>query len=128
MKNILVFLIPILVSTIISCAGQAVNNAIRVSDLQETTDARGNDKTILDQNGSQRFREGRIIVKFRRNTDLKTKDSIIKMLKTEIIKQVGTDLYLLKIPGNSSVKEMINRLQQFKEVEYSEPDYSYSIN
>ena len=38
------------------------------------------------------------------------------------------DLYLMKIIGDVSVKEMIRQLQKVEYVEYAEPNYKRTLN
>ena len=72
----------------------------------------------------QDYREGEVLVKFRSSVNRTEVEKLIKGLDLEIIKVVSApNLYLLKILSDSTVLEIIERLRQFEEVEYSEPNY-----
>ena len=72
----------------------------------------------------QDYREGELLVKFRSSVNRPAIEKIIEGLDLEIIKVVSApNLYLLRIPRDSTVPEIIKRLRQFEEVEYSEPNY-----
>lgn len=77
----------------------------------------------------QDYREGEVLIKFRSGVNRPAIEKIIKGLDLEIIKVVSVpNLYLLKIRCDSTVPEIIERLKQFEEVEYSEPNYIRSIH
>ncbi len=70
------------------------------------------------------YAAGQILTKFKEKTAPQAIESIQNQLHLETIRIVSRpNLYLMKITGGSSVEEMIRRLQEFEEVEYSEPNY-----
>jgi len=72
----------------------------------------------------QDYREGEVLVKFRSGVNRAEVEKIIGGLDLEIIKVISApNLYLLRIPLDSTVPEIIECLKQFEEVEYSEPNY-----
>jgi Fervidolysin N-terminal prodomain len=72
---------------------------------------------------------GEIIVKFKDGTDDQVIKHIHKELHLETIRLVyKPNLYLMKILDGSSVESVIERLQNYKEVKYSEPNYLRSIH
>ena len=117
-KNLtwVLILLSILVFATISCQG--------TSGAQP-----GLEKTGAVSNGisgvkKQDYREGEVLVKFRSSVNRTEVEKLIKGLDLEIVKVISApNLYLLKIRCDSTVQEIIERLKQFEEVEYSEPNY-----
>jgi len=71
---------------------------------------------------------GEILVKFKDGTDNQAIKSIERKLHLETIRLLSKpSLYLMKILDGSSVESVIERLQNYKEVKYSEPNYLRSI-
>lgn len=69
-----------------------------------------------------------ILVKFKEGTEDQAIKSIQDELQLETIRLVyKPNLYLMKILDGSSVEYVIERLQNYKEVKYSEPNYRRSI-
>jgi len=67
---------------------------------------------------------GQVLVKFRDGTDEGAIETIRRELSLESIKiSPEPPLHRMKILDGSSVEEVIERLQGFDEVEYSEPNY-----
>jgi len=70
------------------------------------------------------YAPGQILVKFKDGTDFQTIKNIQAEMHLEILKLVyKPNVYLMKILDNSSVESVIERLQYYKEVIYSEPNY-----
>ena len=62
------------------------------------------------------------------NSDIQTIKDIQAEMHLEIIKLVyKPNVYLMKILDGSSVESVIERLQNYKEVKYSEPNFIRSI-
>ena len=121
-KNLtwVLILLSIFVFTTVSCQG--------------TSDARPGLKKIgavskgISGVKKQDYREGEVLIKFRSGVNRPAIEKLIEGLDLEIIKVVSApNLYLLRIPRDSTVPEIIERLRQFEEVEYSEPNYIRSI-
>ncbi|MFC1815866.1 hypothetical protein ACFL0M_07970 [Thermodesulfobacteriota bacterium] len=69
-----------------------------------------------------------IIVKFKDDTGDQVIKSIQIELHLEIIKRVyKPNVYLMKILDDSTVESVIERLQKYKEVKYSEPNFIRKI-
>ena len=74
--------------------------------------------------GGQKYVPGQVLVKFRDGTDEGAIETIRRHLSLETIRvSPKLPLYRMKILDGSSVEEVIERLQHFDEVEYSEPNY-----
>lgn len=70
-----------------------------------------------------------ILVKFKEGTEDQSIKAIQEELQLETIRFVyKPNLYLMKILDGSSVEYVIERIQNYKEVEYSEPNYRRSIS
>lgn len=70
------------------------------------------------------YRADEILVKFRDHVTEKKIIEISKNLDLKIIKIISPpNLYLLRIRGDLPMQDLIKRLKQYKEVEYSEPNY-----
>jgi len=83
----------------------------------------------MSRQKSQKYVPGQILVKFKQGTDQEAIDGIQKELALQTIRVVSKPyLYLMKITDGTPVDKMIIRLQDFKQVLYSEPDYVMSIN
>jgi len=67
---------------------------------------------------------GQILVKFKVSTDTKAIEAIQRELHLKTIKIVSSpNLYLMKILDGSSVERTVERLRNYEEVKYSEPNY-----
>jgi hypothetical protein len=56
-------------------------------------------------------------------------DSIQEEMKLETIKIISKpNLYLMKILDRSSIEQVIDNLNKYSEVEYSEPNFIYSYD
>jgi hypothetical protein len=72
----------------------------------------------------ERIIYGEILIKFKDGTDLQNIKTIQKRLGLRTIKVVPKlNIYRMKIENDSSVEEVMKRLQGFLEVGYSEPNY-----
>lgn len=117
-KNLIwvLILLSILVFTTVSCQGNP--------DAQSGLEKTGAVSKGISGVKKQDYREGELLVKFRSDVNRLAIKKIIEGLDLEIIKVVSDpNLYLLRIPRDSTITEIIKRLRQFEEVEYSEPNY-----
>lgn len=72
---------------------------------------------------------GEIVVKFHDGTKKQAIQGIIRDLHLETIRIVSEpDLYLLKILDGCSVESVVERLDKYEEVKYSEPNYIRTTN
>ena len=71
---------------------------------------------------------GQILVKFKDGTDEQTIETIQRGLSLKTIRIVhAPNLYLMKILNGSSVEMVMERLKDFPEVAFSEPNYIVTI-
>lgn len=69
-----------------------------------------------------------VLVKFGEGTEEQTIEAIQRELHLQTVRVISRpDLYLMKIQDGFSVQETIKRLQEFKAVEYAEPNYVRTI-
>ena len=81
------------------------------------------------ENKSKDYVPGEILIKFKDGTDDLTIKTIQKVLHLETIRLVyKLNLYLMKILDGTSIEDVIERLQNYEEVKYSEPNYIRSTN
>ena len=67
---------------------------------------------------------GEILVQFRENIDPAALKNIQAAVHLEVIrKMTQSNLYLMKITGNTSVEQVMKQLQQHQEVVFSEPNF-----
>ena len=90
------------------------------------SEAKGTKNQKLAHIGKENYNyiPGEILIKFKDGTDLQSIKTIQKRLCLRTIKVVPKlNIYRMKIENNSSVQEVMKRLERFLEVEYSEPNY-----
>jgi len=98
------------------------------------TQAAGTMKTGTFPSGLHDSKSGgyvkdQIIIKFVNGTGPKTISVIQKELHLETLHTFSSpNLFLMKIPDNTPVKNIIKSLSKYKEVKYSEPNYKMSID
>jgi hypothetical protein len=91
-----------------------------VTEYSGTTDA----KPGPHAKETKRYASGQVLVKFKDSTQKETIEAIQRQLHLETIRIISRpNLYLMKIQSGSSVEDVIKHLQEFKAVEYSEPNY-----
>lgn len=74
------------------------------------------------------FAQGEVLVKFKSNVTRERIDGILKACGLSIIKRIESiGVYRLKIPPGSTVKEMVDALNEYPQVEYAEPNYEVRI-
>lgn len=70
------------------------------------------------------YKSKEILVKFKPYVTEGEIDRIAKISGVEMMKILSPpNLFLFKINGNSSLREVIKSLERFEEIEYSEPNY-----
>jgi hypothetical protein len=70
------------------------------------------------------YKPREVLVKFRDGTDQETIEAIQEQLHLKTIRLLSKPhLYLMKILDGSSVESVVESLGNYKEVQYSEPNY-----
>ena len=69
-----------------------------------------------------------VLIKFKKGTGQPDIEQIQKQLGLETVRVVSRpNLYLMKTVKGQSVQEIVKRLQEFKAVDYAEPNYARTI-
>ncbi len=72
----------------------------------------------------QNYRSGEVLVKFKPHVSPGRIEELAANSGLKMVRPVSPpDLFLMKIMGSSNVKETIQSLKGFAEVEYAEPNY-----
>jgi len=115
----------------VSCVNRDTESTETLKNQAHDTQVQGSKPSVLEtsRRKSQKYVPGQILVKFKQGTDQKYIEGIQKELALQTIRVVSKPyLYLMKITDGTPVEKMISKLQDFKQVLYSEPDYVISIN
>lgn len=122
--NIFKYLVILLLT--ISCAGQCMKPKEKSSRHPQVTEMQERKQPKLAPSGIERknYIPGQILVKFKDGTDTQAIEAIQRELHLKTIKIVSSpNLYLMKILDGSSVERTVERLRNYEEVKYSEPNY-----
>ena len=115
----------------ISCAPQNPEGHENLAQPPEDIETLGNDQPKLSTQGgeSKNYVLGEILVKFHDGTKEKAIEAIKRDLHLETMRIVSKpNLYLMKILEGASVEAVLERLRQYEEVKYAEPNYVRTIN
>ena len=128
MVKILACLIIFLLTT--SCVDPRKEIEDKSSPQRQMVEVQKNEEPTSTLPGKERkkYKPGEVIVKFRDGTDQQSIEAIQKELHLKTIR-VGSKphLYLMKILDDSSVESVLESLGNYKEVQYSEPNYTRNI-
>ena len=126
MRYLISFLCMMIVLFTYSCQGQKSDlkkDSVNQISMSEAKKAKHQGSAPIGKEG-HKYVPGEILVKFKDGTDAQSINTIQKRLELRTIKVVPKlNLYHMKIQNNSSVEEIMKRLQDFSEVAYSEPNY-----
>lgn len=114
----------------ISCADQGMKPKEKLSRHPQVTEMQERKKPKLTPSGIEPkdYLPGQILVKFKNGTDAQAIETIQRELHLKTIKIVSSpNLYLMKILDSSSVERTVERLRNYEEVKYSEPNYVRTI-
>jgi len=114
------FQMTLLLVLAVACTGQG-NGTGRGGDGENRTVDR---KTNVPGDGERRYAPGEVLVKFRDGTDAGTIARIQREVHLETVRVVSSpSLFLMRIVGQTSVEETVERLQRYDEVVLAEPNY-----
>ena len=126
MRYVISFIWLMIVLFTFSCKEQKSDfkgNVVNQINTSETKGAKHRELVPIGKE-SQNYIPGVILIKFKDGTDVQSIKTIQKKLSLRTIKVVPKlNIYRMKIQNGSSVEEVMKRLQSFREVEYSEPNY-----
>ena len=109
-----------------SCTGQTAETKCGSTNQPKKNNIRRleHPKLAPFEKQGRKYVPGQVLVKFRDGTDERAIETIRRQLSLRTIRvSPKLSLYRMKILDGSSVEEVIERLQSFDEVEYSEPNY-----
>ncbi len=114
---------------VISCSGQNMEPNEEFSRHSQAAKIQSQEQQKLAPvEKSKGYVPGEILIKFKDSTGAQAIKAIQRELHLETIRLVyKPNLYLMKILDESSVESVIEHLQNYKEVKYSEPNYLRSI-
>ena len=127
--NIIQYLVILLLT--ISCAGESMKPEEKSSRQPEVSEIKKTEQPRLAPSGRERknYIPSQILVKFKDGTDTQAIEAIQRELHLKTIKIVSRpNLYLMKILDGSSVARIVERLRNYEEVKYSEPNYVRTIH
>ena len=130
MLNIIRFVCLLVFSITMSCASQGGEFKETFPDHAKGTGTHGTEHEKSAPSGKERpdYVPGQILVKFKQGTDEQTIEAIQRELRLKTLKIVSRpNLYLMKILNGSSVESIMERLKDFQEVVYSEPNHVVTI-
>jgi len=110
----------------ISCADQGMKPKEKSLRHPQVTEMQEREQPKVAPSGIERkgYMPGQILVKFKDGTDTQVIVAIQRELHLKPIKIVSRpNLYLMKILDGSSVERTVERLRNYEEVKYSEPNY-----
>jgi hypothetical protein len=125
-----VIYVTMLILLTMSCTGDAKPPELTGARSAEVTEYSGtrDAEPRLHAKETKRYAPGQVLVKFKDSTQQQTIEAIQTELRLETIRIISRpNLYLMKIQGGSSVEDIVKRLQEFRAVEYSEPNYVRTI-
>ena len=126
MRYIISFICLMIFLFSFSCKSQKSDLKGDLANQSNTSEAKEtkHPKSAPKGKESYNYIPGEILIKFKDGTDLQNIKTIQKRLDLTTIKVVPKlNIYRMKIMNGSSVEEVMKRLQEFLEVEYSEPNY-----
>ena len=126
MRYTIIFMCLMILLFSFSCKNQTSDMKEELVNQTNMSKAEGTQHPTLAPNGkeSDNYIPGEILIKFKDGTDRQSIETIQKKLDLRTINVVPKlNIYRMKIENGSSVEEVMKRLQEFFEVEYSEPNY-----
>jgi hypothetical protein len=113
-----------------SCTGSATPPQQDLTDVVQAGGVQGQKslKSAPSERKTEDHVSGQVLVKFKEGTEEQIIEAIQAELHLQTIRIIPRpNLYLMKIQDGLSVQETIKRLQEFKAVEYAEPNLIRTI-
>ena len=130
MKSVGFIHLLVLTFLTMSCTGSATPPEQRPADAVQAGGVQGQDDLKSSPSGrkSEDHVSGQVLVKFKEGTEEHIIEAIQAELHLQTIRIISRpNLYLMKIENGFSMQETIKRLQEFKAVEYAEPNLIRTI-
>lgn len=113
-----------------SCTGSATPPEQHPTGAVQAGGVQGQERLKTSPSGgkTEDHVSAQVLAKFKEGTEEQTIEAIQRELHLQTIRIIPRpNLYLMKIQDGSSVQETIKRLQEFKAVEYAEPNLIRTI-
>ena len=126
MRRTITFQMIFILFLTLSCADRHPEAQDKEASHPQVIEIQASDQPKLSPGGEEtkNYVSGEILVKFRDGTTDQAKEAIQKKVHLETIRIISKpNLYLMKILDGSSVESVMERLGEFKEVTYAEPNY-----
>ena len=125
MKYTSIFPCLIIFFFMLSCANKGMNPRKNLTNHPQTEIyVKEHQKLVPLHKEKKNYVPGEILIRFRAGTDEQAIETIQRKLHLTTIKIVSRpNLYLMKILDGSSVEKIMERLQDFQKVKYSEPNH-----
>ena len=120
----------VIVLLAISCADRHLEEQKKEASHSRAIGIQGSEQPKLSPAGGEtkNYVPGEILVKFRDGTTDQMKEALQKEVHLETIRIISKpNLYLMKILDGSSVESVMERLRNYEDVQYSEPNYIRTI-
>jgi len=120
----------ILSFVILSCTNPTVTSEKNLKNKPQSGEIYTKERGELTPSHTEKknYVRGQILVKFKDGTDEQAIETIQRELSLKTIRVVhAPNLYLMKILNGSSVETIMKRLQDFLEVDFSEPNYIVTV-
>ena len=131
MKYVTIFQCMILSFVILSCTTSTVTSKKTLKNKPQSGDIYTREHKELTplRTEKKNYVPGQILVNFKDGTDEQAIETIQRELSLKTIRIVhAPNLYLMKILNGSSVDTIMERLQDFPEVAFSEPNYIVTMH
>ena len=130
MRRANAFQMIVILFLIISCADRHLEEQEKEASHPRAIGIQGSEQPTLSPAGGEtkNYVPGEILVKFRDGTTDQAKEAIQRKVHLDTIRIISKpNLYLMKILDGSSVESVMERLRNYEDVQYSEPNYIRTI-
>jgi len=131
MRRTITFQVIFILFLSISCADRPSEVQEKAVSHPQAIEIQASDQPKLSPAGGEtkNYVPGEILVKFRDGTTDQAKEAIQRKVHLETIRLISKpNLYLMRIRNGSSVESVMERLRNYEDVQYSEPNYIRTIN
>jgi len=131
MRRTITFQVIFILFLSISCADRPSEVQEKAVSHPQAIEIQASDQPKLSPAGGETksYVPGEILVKFRDGTTDQAKEAIQRKVHLETIRLISKpNLYLMRIRNGSSVESVMERLRNYEDVQYSEPNYIRTIN
>jgi hypothetical protein len=130
MRRTITFQVIFILFLSTSCADRPSEVQEKAVSHPQAIEIQASDQPKLSPAGGEtkNYVPGEILVKFRDGTTDQAKEAIQRKVHLETIRLISKpNLYLMRIRDGSSVESVMERLRNYEDVQYSEPNYIRTI-